>query len=71
MNGLEHDTTDTIDFGKAFASVQIYDVENGTKPIAVLHNCKRYSLTMKPSDTYLFVLNRIDNPDSPSRGEFR
>ena len=56
MTGLEHDDKDTIHFGRSFATVRVYDIENGTAPIAVLHNVSKYTLRMKPSDTYLLVM---------------
>jgi hypothetical protein len=56
MNGSEHEETDTIKFGKAFATVQVRDIENGLEPIRVLHNASQVTLHMKPSDTYLISL---------------
>ena len=34
MNGTQANATDTITFGQTFATVQVYDVETGTTPIA-------------------------------------
>ncbi len=57
MMGLEHGETDTLHFGKPFATLRVYDIETGTAPIAVLHHVRRYTLHLKPSDTYLLVLD--------------
>lgn len=56
MTGMEHDEADTIQFGKPFATLRVYDIENGSTPIATLHNVRRYTLHLKPSDTYLLML---------------
>jgi len=56
MMGLEHDETDTLHLGKSFATLRVYDIETGTVPIAVLHHVRQYTLHLKPSDTYLLVL---------------
>jgi hypothetical protein len=56
MNGAQSSATDTINFGQTFGSVQIYDVQTGPAPIAILSNVSSYSLTLNPSDTYLIVL---------------
>ncbi len=56
MMGMEHDETDTIHLGKSFATLRVYDIENGTVPIAVRHNVRQYTLRLRPSDTYLLVL---------------
>jgi hypothetical protein len=61
MTGLEHEETNTVDFGKSFRTIRVYDVENGTQPIAVLHNTRRCSLHMKPSNTYLLVLSTLSS----------
>jgi len=61
MNGMEHEDSDTIHFGKAFATLRVYDVESGTGPILVQHNVSQYTLCMKPSDTYLLVLTTSMN----------
>jgi len=60
MNGTEHAASDTIGFGRSFATVRVYDIEDGLTPIAVLHHVSRYALAMKPSDTYLLVLSDGD-----------
>ena len=57
MNGKAHDDSETIGFGQSFANVRVYDVERGMTPIAVRHNVSHYTLTLKPSDTYLLVLS--------------
>jgi hypothetical protein len=56
MNGTQANATDTITFGQTFATVQVYDVETGTTPIATLSNVSSYTLTMTPCDMYLLVL---------------
>ena len=56
MNGTQANTTDTITFGQTFATVQVYDVETGTTPIATLSNVSSYTLTLNPCDMYLLVL---------------
>ncbi|MEA2602197.1 MAG: serralysin [Acidobacteriota bacterium] len=56
MDGTETSATDTITFGQTFATVEVYDVETGTTPIAILSNVSSYTLTMKPCDMYLLVL---------------
>ena len=56
MNETAHEDSDTIAFGRAFATASVYDIEEGTTPIAVLHDVGRYTLSMEPSDTYLIVL---------------
>ena len=58
MNGTEHTETDTIHLKNAVATLRVYDVEQGTTPIAVLHHVSQYTLRMKPSDTYLLVLDK-------------
>ena len=60
MTGLEHDEQDTIFLGQSFATLQVYDIEEGTVPIAALHNVRQYTLRMKPSDTYLLKLGRSE-----------
>lgn len=57
MNGKEHGDAETIGFGRSFRTVRVYDIEDGMTPIAVRHNVSQYTLTMKPSDTYLLVLS--------------
>ena len=57
MNETAHEDSDTIEFGRKFATVSVYDIEEGTTPIEVLHDVARYTLSMEPSDTYLIVLN--------------
>ncbi len=57
MNGSERRTSDTISFGKSFETLRVYDIEDGTTPIASLHHVSQYTLRMNPSDTYLLVLD--------------
>ena len=57
MNGTEHAASDTVGFGRSFATVRVYDIQDGLTPIAVQHNVSRYTLALKPSDTYLLVLS--------------
>ena len=54
-----HDDADTIRFGRKFATVSVYDVEQGMAPISVLHGVSQCSLEMEPSDTYLVVLSGV------------
>jgi hypothetical protein len=56
MNENAQEETDTVHFGKKFASATVYDVEDGLTPIATLSNASEVRLTMKPCDTYLVVL---------------
>ena len=56
MMGMEHDETDTIYLGKSFATLRVYDIENGVTPVVVWHNVHQYTLHLNPSDTYLLVL---------------
>ena len=56
MNETAHEDSDTISFGRTFATVSVYDIQEGTTPIAVLHDVGRYTLSLEPSDTYLIVL---------------
>lgn len=56
MNETAHEESETIDFGRKFGTVSVYDVEEGTTPITVLHNVGRCTLSLEPSDTYLVVL---------------
>src|SRR3954468_6419111 len=56
MKGTPPSATDTITFGQTFATVEVYDVETGTTPIATLSNVSSYTLTMNPCDMYLLVL---------------
>jgi hypothetical protein len=56
MNGTQANATDTITFGRTFATVEVYDVETGTTPIATLSNVSSYTLAMNPCDMYLLVL---------------
>nr|MDQ2688275.1 hypothetical protein [Armatimonadota bacterium] len=58
MTGGEHREADSVRFGKPFPTLRVYDVEDGTTPIAVRHKVRQYALSMKPSDTYLLVLSR-------------
>ncbi len=57
MTGGEHPEADTVRFGKSFATVRVYDVENGLTPLSVQHNVSRYALRMQPSDAYFLVLS--------------
>ena len=57
MNESAHEDFDTIDFGRKFANVSVYDIEEGATPIADLHDVSQYTLSVEPSDTYLIVLN--------------
>jgi hypothetical protein len=57
MNENAHDESDTIDFGGIFSTVHIYDIEDGTTPIDVLHNVRSCQITMIPDDVYLIVLS--------------
>lgn len=57
MTGLEHEEIDTIQFLHAVSTLRVYDVETGAEPIQSLHNVKQCVLHMKPSDTYLLVLD--------------
>ena len=56
MDGSQHPISDTVQFGRSFATVQVYDIETGLTPLATQHNVSRYTLSMNPSDTYLLVL---------------
>ena len=56
MDGTQHPVSDTLSFGRTFASVKVYNIETGGAPLAVLHDAKQYTLRMNPSDTYLLVL---------------
>ena len=56
MDGMEQPVSETIHFGRTFAAVKVYNVENGPAPLAALRNAAGYTLRMKPSDTYLLVL---------------
>ena len=67
MTGLEHADMDTIDFGRTFATAPVYDVENGTEPIQVLHDVSRCTLSLKASDTYLVVLDGGAKTGNPRR----
>jgi hypothetical protein len=67
MNGQEHADADTIDFGRSFATVRVYDIESGTVPIAVLRNASRTTLRMNPNDTYLIVLDNNNRGNPPAR----
>jgi hypothetical protein len=60
MNGSQTSTSDTINFGQVFASVKIYDIENGASPIATLSNTSSCTLSMNAGDTYLVVLSNGD-----------
>ncbi len=57
MMGGKHDVTDTITLAKPVATLRVYDIEEGTAPFAVLHHVRQYTLRLKPSDTYLLVLD--------------
>ena len=57
MDGTQHADVDAIDFGRSFATVRVYDIEDGTTPSAVLHNARQYTLHRNPNDTYLLVLS--------------
>lgn len=63
MNGSQTSVSDTVNFGEQFGTVKIYDVESGTTPIKTLSNASSYTITMNPSDTYLFILS------NPSGGQ--
>ena len=56
MNETAHEESETIEFGRTFATASVYDIEEGTAPIAVLHDAGRYTLSLEPSDTYLIEL---------------
>jgi hypothetical protein len=56
MNETAHEDSDTITFGRTFATASVYDIEEGTTPIVVVHDVGRYILSLEPSDTYLIVL---------------
>lgn len=56
MNETAHEESETVDFGRKFAAVSVYDVQEGTAPIAVLHDVGRYTWSLEPSDTYLIEL---------------
>jgi len=57
MNETAHEESETIEFGRKFATVSVCDIEEGTTPIAVLHDVGKYTLSLEPSDTYLIELN--------------
>ncbi len=61
MTGMERDEMDTIRLGRPFKTLQVYDIESGTEPIAVRHNVRQYTLRLKPSDTYLLILGGDGN----------
>jgi len=58
MTGVPHGETQTMDFGRAFGTVRVYDIQTGPAPLAVLHNARRYTLSLNPSDTYLLVMEK-------------
>jgi hypothetical protein len=58
MNETAHEDSETVAFGRKFATVSVYDIEEGTTPVAVLHDVDQYTLNLEPSDTYLIVLNQ-------------
>jgi len=57
MDGTQREVSDRISFGKAFKTVEVYDVETGSKPISSLHNASSFVLRLKPGDTYLVELS--------------
>ena len=56
MNETAHEESETVDFSRKFAAVSVYDVQEGTTPIAVPHDVGRYTWSLEPSDTYLIEL---------------
>jgi len=56
MNETAHEDAATVDFGRTFPTVAVYDIQEGTTPLAVLHDVSQYTLSMEPGDTYLLLL---------------
>jgi hypothetical protein len=56
MDETAHEESDTVDFGRKFATVSVYDIEEGATPIVLLHDVGRCSISLEPSDTYLIEL---------------
>lgn len=56
LNETAHEESEAIGFGREFATATVYDLQQGTTPIEVLHAVSRYTLSLEPSNTYLIVL---------------
>jgi len=48
---------DTVRFGRSFATAQVYDVQQGLKPLATVENASECVVTVAPNHTYLIVLS--------------
>ncbi len=56
MNENAHEESDTVDFGRTFATVTVYNIQAGLTPIASLTNVHQCMLTLNPGEVYLIVL---------------
>lgn len=57
LNETAHEVDETVEFGRAFADVSVYNVMDGPTPLQTLHQVARCQLRLEPSETYVLVLH--------------